>query len=142
MTVDGIKIALRKFNPSTDSGFIYSSFPKGVYYAPNEEIHYDKQEWFENFYRYLNELLKTATIPIACVQEDPHVILAYSIIDKDVLHFVYVKELFRKQGLATLLTKNKGIVGVNMVNLTKIGADILAHHPLAFIELKKEKKNE
>ncbi len=129
MTLDGIQIITRKFNPTTDSGFIYSSFPKGVYYASSNEIRMKKRDWFEDFYVYLNQLLSKAKVYIACTSDDPDVILAYAILKGDQLEWCYTKELFRKQGLATLLLKNKDIKSVNMVNLTNVGADILKNHP-------------
>ena len=121
------KVILRQFDPATDSGFIYSSFPKGVYHGSVEKIATPKDEWFGSFYNYLKEQLALATVSIACMQDDPDTILGYSILAGDTLQFVYVKAPYRNQGIATLLTKNK-FKDINVKNLTKVGAAILAKH--------------
>jgi hypothetical protein len=121
------RVILRKFNPETDSGLIYSSWPKGVWHSPNGPINQVKTQWFTKFYQHVKHCLETGSVYIACMEDNPDFLLGYSVITGPLLEFVYVKKDFRNQGIATLLVKNKNVSKVK--NLTKIGAAILAKHP-------------
>lgn len=134
------KVVTRPFRPATDSGFIFSSFPKGVYHCSIHEIPHHREEFFRIFYEYTKEQIANADIIVACMSDDSDTILGYSIINKGILQWVYVKELFRKHGLATLLVKNRAIHDINEDNITKAGLAILRKHPNLF--KKKEEENE
>ena len=86
-----------------------------------------KAIWFKEFHLKMSSLLKDATIYVACIQNDPDTLLGYSIIYKDTLEFVYVKELFRTQGIATLLTKDKYTKVATPI--TKVGLTIISKNP-------------
>ena len=122
------KVILREFIPDDDSGIIYSSYPKGVYYGHFEEIKEPKDEWFAKFFNKVKDQLLTSRVLIACLQDFPDNIIGYSIISGMTLEFVYVKEAYRMQGIAHLLTRNK-FGKINMDNLTNVGHMILTHHP-------------
>lgn len=119
-----MKIVIRPFNPETDSGLIYDSYPKGVYHASCLRIVESKTDWMNEFYETVKKQLLAATIRVACIEDDPNKILGYSIIDGDMLEFVYVKEMFRNNGIGTLLTKDK-FRTINPFTLTKVGDEIL-----------------
>jgi GNAT superfamily N-acetyltransferase len=114
-------IRIRKFDPDLDSGLIYSSCPKGVYYGAAREILAPKHEWFKTFFLRLKELLATGDVLVACAEDDPGFIIGYSIIKNYVLHFVYVKENYRNQGIAKALTQGKF---KRVTNLTRVGKAI------------------
>jgi len=123
-----MQVTLRKFNPITDAGLIYSSYPKGVYYGAHDPInpkddHDIKSKWFKSFYVEMQDQIANSTIHIACMAENTNTILGYAIITGTTLNFVYVKELFRNQGIAKLLLKNQDIQVYK--NVTKIGQSIL-----------------
>lgn len=123
------EVKVRGFNPLNDSGFIYSTWPKGVYYANNTPTVMAKKDFFSFFYAYMKNELEEATVSIACMSDDPQTILGYCVINRSCLTWIYVKELFRKQGIAKLLIKNKDIKSIELSNLTKIGHAILKKHP-------------
>ena len=105
-----MKVILRKFNPVIDSGLIYSSYPKGVYYGSYVKINPEdyitiKNSWFKQFYKSLQDQLNNSTITIACMSDAPETILGYSIVTGTILNFIYVKEVFRNQGIGRLLFK-------------------------------------
>jgi GNAT superfamily N-acetyltransferase len=117
-------VVLRKFNPSRDSGLIYDSFPKGVYYSSYLPIKTDKTKWFKDFFIYTKQLLATPdAITVACMSDNSDVIIGYSIVVDKALEFVYVKESFRNQGIAKLLLKNQQVELYK--NVTKVGNAIL-----------------
>lgn len=125
------QVIRRPFNPNSDSGFIFSTMPKGVFYAsfakiPNRDI------FFTTFYSYLQDLLKHAQVLIACMKNDQEVIIGYAILDKAQLEWIYVKESYRNQAIAGLMLKNKLITAVNPQNITVVGHDILKNHPNLF----------
>ncbi len=116
-------VIVRQFIPEMDTALIYSSWPKGVYYGVRPRPVLPKNLWFTDFFRYAQQTLATGRVFVACMSEDPTTIIGYAILsgmpDNHVLEFVYVKGLLREQGIATLLTKNKGIMGYR--NATKAG---------------------
>lgn len=64
------------------------------------------------FYRYhhkvIDALLKRSRILIGTPKEDSNVILAYIVMEEKtppILHYLYVKESFRNEGIATYLAK-------------------------------------
>lgn len=132
------KVIIRPFNEINDAGFLFSSWPKGVYHASANNIAVHKEEFFRIFYDYVKQMIHSADISIACMSDDHHTILGYSVIYEDELQWIYVKELFRRHGIATLLLKNQVLDGFNEDNLTKAGLAILRKHPE--LDNKKEKK--
>lgn len=136
-------VIIRSFKPASDSNFIFSTCSNGVYYgniAP-KSIHTSRARWFNDFSKYLQKQLIDSQIFIACMQDDPNIILGYSVVNNGILQFVYTKELFRKQGIATLLLRHHQPTGSNMVNMTRMGASILKEHPNLFKKKKEENES-
>lgn len=121
-------VILREFIPDDDSGFIYSTYPKGAYYGAHANIEIPKDKWFEKFFLKTKKQIENSQILIACLKDYPETIIGYSIITHQTLEFVFVKEAFRRQGIGTLLTKNK-FDTFRKENLTNVGHSILEKHP-------------
>lgn len=130
------KVIIRDFVPLTDSGFIFSTMPKSIYYSGiNIDLDEDKKHWFEQFYTYLQNLIPESEISIACLEFDLDTIIGYCIVAGRTLQFVYIKEAFRKQGIARLLVNyNKQIREVNIGFVTRIGDCIIEEHKNFFEE--------
>lgn len=122
-------------------GFILATFGRSVFFGKEELERSRYQEFREDFDRYLDVILKEGTIYIACEDQMPNFVLGYSIIEDHVLHFVFVKRDYRKNGIGTLLIKNRAIEDVYKPNMTKIGASIMQNHEDLF-HLKKEDEHE
>lgn len=135
-----MEIITRAFNKVNDSGFIFDTLPKGVYFMAFYPIHADKKTFFDVYYAYLKTLLEYADIKISCAKDDTDFIIGYSIIANDTLEWVYVKHDYRKQGIAKHLIKNKKLTGINENNLTKLGHEIMKNHHL--FKQQKEEPNE
>lgn len=91
-----------------DRNFILATFLRGVYYG-NSWFSLIPKDIFMNNYKMVAEAIlnnNRVVIKVACLQEDPDVILGYSILysDSPVIHWVYVKEKWRKKGIARALT--------------------------------------
>lgn len=117
-------IATRSFNDIKDTGIIMETMPKSVYYDTHKGP--PNKQWFIEYFQYLQPLLKRAFITIACDKDDHDFILGYSIVDPEHmrLEFVYVKDAYRKQNIATLLGY-KNYEEFNYKNITKLGRQIL-----------------
>lgn len=97
-----------------DKNFILATFLRGLYYGNEFYNLIPKPVFMSNYDRVGDALIKNATIKIACLTDDPDVILGYSILSKDgrVLHWCFVKSSFRQQGIA------KSLVPYNFTNFT------------------------
>lgn len=70
------------------------------------------------------------TIKVACLPEDPDVILGYSILSADfqTVHFVYVKSAWRNKGIARSLLPQ---YPTTITHLTKLGKSLMHKFPSA-----------
>lgn len=105
----------------SDLPIIYNGWPKGSWYSGVRGRKGDRAQWFVAFYARARAILKRADVTIACLESDPDFILGYSIIDGETLEWIYVKEDYRKQGIARFLLKDKSVVAVNEKTITKLG---------------------
>ncbi len=85
--------------------FIFNSMQKSV--QENTEFSkMDKKTFHEQFNLWLEELMKTSNV-IICTGEDPKQFYGYLIYktsgDTATLFFIYVKHIYRKQGLANYM---------------------------------------
>lgn len=119
-------ICKRRFIEKSDAGFIVDSMPKEIYFD-NKESRKGRvnKVWFENFHKYLTELISSAHIVMATTDEDPDFILGYAIFKNKQLEFVYVKEAYRKQGIGLMLSEDVDYNTINEANVTKIGRKII-----------------
>ncbi len=100
---------LYDIRPATaeDKSFIMATFLRGVYYGHTwyEQI---PKELFMDAYKKLAEDAwnsKYVQFNIACLKEDPNVILGYSVLsaDRKAVLWIFVKAAWRKQGIGRSL---------------------------------------
>lgn len=110
-----------------DRNFILATFLRGVYYGDSWFKLIPKHIFMENYHTVVTRLLDTPgiDIKIACLKEDPEVILGYSIVryinNSTVLDYVFVKAAWRRIGIAKSLMPAE----FNFcTHLTKVGANI------------------
>ena len=124
-------ISIRDYN-STDRNFILATWLRGMYYGDTMFSHIPKNIFMENYHRILERFLLApgVIIKIACLKDEPEVILGYSVsrklqhgeADVVVLDWMFVKSAWRKIGIGKLLIPNR----VNAcTHLTKVGLAIL-----------------
>lgn len=109
----------------SDKNFILATFLRGVYYGETWFSMIPKQIFMDNYKKVAEHLVKTSTIKVACLKEDPEVILGYSILSNDQqnIHWVYVKAAWRLKGIARSLTpKYPGVI----THLSKVGILLLS----------------
>ncbi len=105
-----------------DFNFIASSYLKSYRFGP-ETKHLINDIYYDVYKDKLNQMLETGSVTIACSDEDPDQILGYLISGqvhgRSILHYVYVKHLFRHLGVAkTLLQATIPGWGVRMTLCT------------------------
>lgn len=91
-----------------DKNFVLATFLRGLYYGNDFYGIIPKQIFMEN-YKVVAETLVNPVrteIKVACLVEDEDVILGFTVLSKDcsALHWVFVKQVWRKQGIAAALT--------------------------------------
>ncbi len=123
------KIVVRDFDPNIDEPAIYSSWPKALWYGSLNEIKENKHDFFKKYYSYIKNKLQRARVYVACSDSDQTTIFGFAVIDGSCLDWIAVKELFRNQGIASLLLKGKHIESVNPDCMTREGEVILRKHP-------------
>lgn len=90
----------------SDNNFILATFLRGLYYGDSWFSLIPKDIFMDNYKEVAEHMVANNTIKIACLPEDPDVILGYSILSADfqTIHWVYVKSAWRKKGIGTRLT--------------------------------------
>ena len=82
----------------------------------------------ENYHKVAEALIKNCLIKVACLKDDPEVILGYAILSKvhPAIHFFFVKIAWRGIGIArSLVPKDTH----SATHLTKVGLSIIKKHP-------------
>ena len=98
-----------------DKNFIYATWLRGLYYGNAEMRRIDQEAFFKHYPAVVTLILsKPTTVLVACLNSDPDVILGYSVASYDsvnpgILHWVYVKEAWRQQGIAKSLIANRDL---------------------------------
>lgn len=99
----------------SDKNFVMASFLNGLYYGDSWFSEIPKDIFMDNYKKVIQFLVDSPTvaIKIACLPEDPNVIIGYSLLSSDymTIHWVYVKKNWRKKGIAkSLLPSNSDTV--------------------------------
>src|ERR1700686_3327393 len=90
-----------------DKNFILATFLRGLYYGDSFFSQVPKDIFMDRYKRVANALVNDTNtdIFVACLPEDPDVILGYSLISKDgkTLYWTFVKAAWRKNGIGKSL---------------------------------------
>ncbi len=111
-----------------DKNLILATFLRGLYYGDSWFSLIPKPVFMAN-YKQMGELLVTkAVIKVACLKDDPNVILGYSILSQDyqTIHWCFVKAKWRGKGIArSLLPQHPSAVS----HLTELGKTLMTRFP-------------
>jgi len=96
---------IRDYNPETDKSLIMASWLKGLYYGNSFFGMVEKDLFMNHYKQYLEVVLSKSTVKVACLIEDKDTILGYSVLSPDflVIHWIFVKKLFREKGIGKSL---------------------------------------
>lgn len=132
---DEIKIVVRDVRPE-DHNFIFSAWLKGQYFGSSYFRQIPSDLYFEEYAKTIATLLSPihpkgpVTIRIACDENQPEWISGFSVSRGEDLYWVYVKEDFRNQGIATLLIEGQNITTAK--STTKAGRAFMEKKGLIF----------
>jgi hypothetical protein len=126
--INGIDVVIREPQPG-DINFLLSTMLKGLFYGSKFWAEVDQEAYFKNMEIFIKQLMLKSTVKVACLGDDPDVILGWSMNDSSVLHFIFVKKSYRKLGIAKLLYP-EGITTVS--HLTDTGNSIRKKLDLKF----------
>lgn len=109
-----------------DKSFILATFLRGLYYG-NEFFNIIPKDIFMDNYKRVAEALidnPRNVVKIACLKEDPDVILGYSILSGDyqTIHWIFVKKLWRNKGISKILLPQFPIA---ITHFTTLGLGLL-----------------
>lgn len=113
-----MNISIRPYAPS-DEAFLYSTMLRSLYYGNSYYNSIQQSKFFEVYPLVIAGLLRKSEVRVACLADEPDVILGYALLEPNVIHFVYVKEAWRKQGVAKALTAEH--TAQYVTHITKIG---------------------
>lgn len=115
-----------------DLSFVLSTFIKGVYYGDSWFKQINKDLFMKYYTRITIFMLTNSklTIKVACLKEDPNVILGYSMLSPDyqAIAWVYVKAKWRNKGIGKSLVPKYPLY---VTHLSKTGKDLLNKLPTA-----------
>lgn len=115
-----------------DTSFIMATFLRGLYYGDSWFSLIPKAIFMENYKKIAESLLQSpkVVVKIACLKEDPNVILGYSILsaDSQVVHWTFVKSAWRKQGIAKALVPQYPVF---ITHLSDLGRKLMSKYPTA-----------
>jgi hypothetical protein len=125
------EIKTRPFK-AEDKAFVMSTWLKGQYYGHPYFSEMNKAAYNSQYGAYIEALLSKSEIKVvvACLREDPDVILGYAVLGPATLHWCYVKEPWRTKGIARLLTQPEPITA--FTGFTKSGKAIAKRRGWSF----------
>jgi hypothetical protein len=125
-------VTTRGFLPE-DKNFIMATFLRGLYYGESYFSEMPKSIFMEKYHAIAEEAMKSnlLSIKVACLKDDPGVILGYAILNKDatVLTYVFCKKAWRGIGIAKSLVPS---TVTTVTHLTKPGLAIAKRKGLTF----------
>lgn len=93
----------------TDLSLIYSTWTKSLYFALYKEQEVDPvHTYYPNATRAIQSILERSNVAVACLEDQPDVVLGYCVFEGFVLRWIYMKKVWRKQGIAKKLIAYSG----------------------------------
>ena len=111
-----------------DKAFIMATFLRGLYYGDSWFSLIPKDAFMDNYKKIAEALLehRATTVRVACLNEDPDVILGYSVSTGPVLHWVFVKQVWRNKGVGRRLLPTSISA---FTHLTTLGKSLMHKFP-------------
>jgi len=131
-------VVIRLFDSVNDSPFLFATWRKSLWFMDHTEKDPIDPAFFKQKTNHIKNILAFSKVNIACLKSDPDHIVGFSVFCYKKIEFVYVKIKYRKQGVATLLTK--GFVTIAKP-FTKIAEAIAKEHNLIVEENREDGTN-
>lgn len=98
---------------------MYATWLRGLYYGESAYSDTPKDSFFANYAKVIEALLSRSHCQVACLSQDPTVVLGYVVFAGSTIHWIFVKKAFRKMGIGRALLPERSITTVT--HLTKLG---------------------
>lgn len=123
-------VSIRNYVPE-DRNFILATFLRGLYYGESWFSIIQKDAFMQHYHKVIEFILaKPETeIKVACLKDDPNVILGYSVFERNRLHWIFVKKPWRNIGIARDLAPKEFDT---VTHLTKVGLSIIKNRKVEF----------
>lgn len=102
-----MQVVLRAYHPADDEAFIYDTWTKGAWVASGKQNDV-KRKWFADKIKEIKKALERDKIYVACLKDDPYVIVGYIVIYNGNMEWIYTKRDYRNQGVDALLFSQLG----------------------------------
>lgn len=114
-----------------DVPFIISTWLKGLRFGNSWYKLIESKAYFKTYHAVIVAVMSrpTVSVSIACLKEDPSVILGYSVIEGNKLHWCQVKKAWRGIGIAKSLVPS---TVTTVTHLTETGRSIFLKKDLIF----------
>ncbi len=120
-------ITIRVATPD-DIPFILSTWLRGLRYGCELFELIPDAIYYQRYKQVIEAILAKSEVRVATLPDDASVIVGYAVLAPDVLHWVYVKQAWRKLGVARQL-----VPAVRSVtHITKVGQKILSGKPIEY----------
>ncbi len=117
----------------SDKNFVMATALRGLFYGESWFSEIKKDTFMSHYHKTLEYILAkdTTQVVIACLKEDPDIILGYSILTplSDTAHFVFVKKSWRGIGIGRSLIPE---TTKRVTHLTKVGLVLIRKFNLDF----------
>ena len=129
-------VSIREALPA-DRAFILATWLRALYYGDTFFSMIPKDRFMKHYHKLVERFIDSpsALVQVACLKDDPEVILGYSVChssaDGIVLDWIYVKKPWRGIGIAKSLVV-PGVVSVS--HLTKVGVSLMPKLPKAVFD--------
>ena len=82
-----------------DISFIYSSWLKSYRFGSHVGKQTRSMVFFEEYREIIDTILARSSVIVACLEDDPHIILGYVVSEPGIVHYGFIKESFREMGI-------------------------------------------
>jgi hypothetical protein len=114
-----VNVVVRSYVPRLDQPIIYSTWRNGSFYSASKPVKGPAKLFFKSQTQIISHILEKADIKVACLEDDPTMIIGYVVSTGNHLNYIYIKKDYRNKGIGTLLMP-KNIETVSN-DLTKTG---------------------
>jgi GNAT superfamily N-acetyltransferase len=89
-----------------DIAFIYSTWLKSYKDDSSMAANVRKSVFFDEYKYVIDHILLRAKVRIVCLEDQPNVILSYSVTESGIIHYLFTKEAFRGLGIIKALLQH------------------------------------
>jgi hypothetical protein len=102
-------LIFRHYDYTTDEAFVIDSWMRSLYDLLPFKRYRNKKTFWDRTLKVVTDIISHSEIIVAVDPEDHDLIVGYVVFEPDYLHYIYIKGLFRHQGLFDKLIQEAGL---------------------------------